>query len=363
MIINIDTNLLKYVIVFVIIHYIVSKIDKNNIPGNNPIFFTSIIFSIFYLLDKSSNLLETFVDTVPTTNDLIDNLIIKSQTTPRSIITPTATDLINNLIIAKSATDTPIVTTPVETTPIETTPIETTPIETTPIETTPIVTTPIETTPIVTTPIVTTPIETTPIETTPIETIQPPQKAQINNAVLQSLFTSGNIPKIDDTKNVVAAQESGDMTVAALKNRSDIISDTVKSNNAIGCNCEDIADKAISKFLSNRRLLDNRGMLHYADAYLGDMGYSQLRFENYIPLGSQGNGVYDSWDLSQYAIINSDRWKPTIENTNKCRVDKLNVPQPIDSKAPLNLMNWDYATKVLGPDNINTRYINERLNA
>jgi hypothetical protein len=318
MIINIDTNLLKYVIVFVIIHYIVSKIDKNNIPGNNPIFFTSIIFSIFYLLDKSSNLLETFVDTVPTTNDLIDNLIIKSQTTPRSIITPTATDLINNLIIAKSATDTPIVTTPVE---------------------------------------------TTPIETTPIETIQPPQKAQINNAVLQSLFTSGNIPKIDDTKNVVAAQESGDMTVAALKNRSDIISDTVKSNNAIGCNCEDIADKAISKFLSNRRLLDNRGMLHYADAYLGDMGYSQLRFENYIPLGSQGNGVYDSWDLSQYAIINSDRWKPTIENTNKCRVDKLNVPQPIDSKAPLNLMNWDYATKVLGPDNINTRYINERLNA
>ena len=160
-------------------------------------------------------------------------------------------------------------------------------------------------------------------------------------------------------KKVITKDQNNDF---GLNDTNDIIEETIKENKAFTCNCEDIANKAIAKFLKNRRLIDHRGMLHYADQVFGDMGYSQLRLDNYIPLGSSGNGVYDSWDLANYSMINTDRWKPSEKNSIKCRNDVIYNPQPVESHAPVNLMNWNYSTGVMGPDNINVKYIEEKLN-
>jgi len=111
-------------------------------------------------------------------------------------------------------------------------------------------------------------------------------------------------------------------------------------------------------------MLDKNGMLHYADDYFGDMGYSQLRLDNYIPLGSGGDGVYSSWDLSEYSVLNTNRWKPTDVNPQKSKTDVMPKPQPqpIDDKVPLDLMNWDYSRRIMPQDNINVNYINDKLN-
>jgi len=147
-----------------------------------------------------------------------------------------------------------------------------------------------------------------------------------------------------------------------LPSKQDIIKDTIRANKAENCNCDDVAEKAVTKFLKNRRLLDKNGLLHYADDYIGDMGYSQLRLDNYIPLGASGNGVYNSWDLGKYNVLNTDRWKPSGVNTLQCKTDKMPEPQPVDSKMPLNLLNWDYSRKVMPHDQININYINDKLN-
>jgi hypothetical protein len=162
----------------------------------------------------------------------------------------------------------------------------------------------------------------------------------------------------ENNKNV----NNQDIMMSGLPSKSSIITDVVNKNNAENCDCNDIADKAITKFLKNRRILDKNGMLHYADDYFGDMGYSQLRLDNYIPLGASGEGVYDNWDLSQYSVLNTERWKPSSKNQAHCKTDVMPDPQPVDSKMPLNLMNWNYSRKVMPHDEINVEYIKEKLN-
>lgn len=157
-------------------------------------------------------------------------------------------------------------------------------------------------------------------------------------------------------------EQSTTLLSSGLPSQKSIINQTIASNKAESCNCDDIANKAITKFLTNRRILDKNGMLHYADDYFGDMGYSQLRLDNYIPLGASGDGVYDKWDLAEYSIVNTNRWKPSEKNTSKCSSDILPEPQPIGNKVPLNLQNWNYSKKVMPPDQININYINEKLN-
>jgi hypothetical protein len=79
-------------------------------------------------------------------------------------------------------------------------------------------------------------------------------------------------------------------------------------------------------------------------------------------MGSSGNGVYDTWDNVQYNIISTDRWKQSDINTKKCNNKVIYNPQPMESKTPLNLMNWDNSRIFSGPENINVKYINDKLN-
>ena len=215
----------------------------------------------------------------------------------------------------------------------------------------------------------------TAVTPTDITTVLPPANiAEIKQEEVQNKITTvlnETIPKVqvettvpvslvDELKKNVDENKEN-ISSSQLITQNDIINKTIQENKAETCNCEDVANKAISKFLSNRRLIDNKGMLHYADAYLGDMGYSDLRYENYIPLGSQGDGVYNSWDMGQYQLINTSRWRPIAKNEGRCRKENIPDPLPYD-KGQMSLMNWDYSRKVTGPVNINTKYIDERLN-
>lgn len=159
------------------------------------------------------------------------------------------------------------------------------------------------------------------------------------------------------------AKQDTEMLVSGLPSTSKIIKDTSSEMKQEKCNCDVVAEKAITRFLQNRRMLDTNGMLHYADNYIGDMGYSQIKLDKYIPLGEPGNGVYNSWDLSNYSIINSDRWKPSTDIIPSCKKGDVVIPQPISDKEPTNLLNWDYSRKILPPDDINTNFINKQLNA
>jgi len=151
---------------------------------------------------------------------------------------------------------------------------------------------------------------------------------------------------------------------SGLPSEKEIIKETIDENKdkADNCDCEVVAEKAVNKFLKDRRLIDKNGLLHYADDYIGDMGYSQIRLDNYIPLGASGNGVYDKWELGKYNFLNTERWKPSGVNTKQCRTENIIEPQPIDSKMPLNLLNWDTSRKIMPADQININYINDKLN-
>lgn len=178
-------------------------------------------------------------------------------------------------------------------------------------------------------------------------------------------MTDGTNQK-DNKKEVIEIKEENktitDMLVSGLPTTAKIITDAIGATKADKCDCEETANNAIVKFLQNRRIIDNNGILHYADAYFGDMGYSQINVDKYIPLGANGNGMTNSWDLAQYNIINTDRWKPPTDPTPRCKSDIVPEPQPMDSRLPMNLMNFDYSRKVLPPENINTKYISDKLN-
>jgi hypothetical protein len=302
MLLKLDINLFKYLIVVAVLYCLISKIPSNNIPFGNKYVFIFFVVIVLILTDQTDNSInltrETFVDT-NVSNNTTDNTT--NIPVPPTNVQNDKKEEIQNKIIS--------------------------------------------------------------VVTNTVPKIQTEQTEQ-NTTLMDSINKENkeNIENIENKENTGGNGAENDMGNSHLMTKNDIINKTVNENKANSCNCEDIANKAISKFLSNRRLIDNKGMLHYADAYLGDMGYSDLRYENYIPLGAQGDGVYNSWDMGQYQILNTSRWRPIVQNEGRCRKENIPDPQPYD-KGQMSLMNWDYSRKVLGPNNINTKFINERLNA
>lgn len=142
-----------------------------------------------------------------------------------------------------------------------------------------------------------------------------------------------------------------------------IVKETVKLNNKTNCNCDDIAQKSIYNFLKERRLVDKKGLLHYADDYFGDLGYSDIRWENYISPKSGGAGVYNTLNMGQYNLLNTDRWATLGKMPTSCKPnDAINVTPIATVGYPLNLMEYDNSRRILPKDNINIDYIKDRLN-
>lgn len=142
-----------------------------------------------------------------------------------------------------------------------------------------------------------------------------------------------------------------------------IIKETAKMTNKTDCNCDDLAQKSIYNFLKERRLVDKRGLLHYADDYFADLGYSDLRWENYISGKSGGAGVYNSLDMGKFNVINSDRWAPPSRLPSTCKTDHSIGVSPVATVGyPANLQEFDESRRIMPKDNINIDYIKERLN-
>jgi hypothetical protein len=310
MILKLDINIFKYIIITFILNVVISNIPNEKLLLNNKLITLLSILSIFILIDQSYY--ENFTEIISSKEHFANN-------TENSLITVKQPVFEN-----KDPEEVPKISVQEQKQDLE----------------------------------------------TPLINIINQSNANAINQTTDNVLTQTSITQPSNVINsqqppivknsLVSANE--DMGTTALPSKNTIIEQTISQNKAESCNCEDIANKAISKFLSNRRLLDNKGLLHYADAYIGDMGYSDLRYENYIPVGSEGDGVYNSWDMGKYALINTSRWRPTQKNEGRCRTDTPYDPQPLD-KGQMNLMNWDYERKVMGPDNINVDYINDKLNS
>jgi len=178
--------------------------------------------------------------------------------------------------------------------------------------------------------------------------------------------SSDKIYTFEETKQVIENTPTNtdpNMMKNGLPVVDKIIADATNDVSKNGsCDCTKIANKAIVKFLQNRRLLDNNGMLHYADAYIGDMGYSDIKLDNYIPMGASGNGAYDTWELADFQLLNTDRWKPQQQTQRECKMGTLPQPQPLNKNTPLSLLNWDHSRTIAPPENINTNYLNDKFN-
>jgi len=327
-----DNKLVKYLVIIVIIYLLVSKMPLQSLPGKNPFILTAIVILMIYLLDQPNVLFENYTD--PTSSPQVNNF-----TSTNSMQAPVQSSM------PSSAPSMPP-TMPNISPEIVKAVVSETISQMTNTNNNPIVEA----------------LKQNQIKATPVQNFVP-------DLSLLSPPSIPNLPKqlvkdIDKDKDNSLPKDvaPSEKSLSGLPSTNSIITSTISANKAESCNCEEIADKAITKFLKNRRMLDKNGMLHYADDYFGDMGYSQLRLDNYISMGSGGDGVYNSWDLSDYSVLNTNRWKPSQVNTAHCKTDVMPQPQPIDSKIPLNLMNWDYSRKVMPRDSINIDYINDKLN-
>ena len=339
---KIDNKLFKYLVIISIMYFLISKMPHENIPGNNPFILTGVIVLIFYFLDQPNFIFENFDQgiAIPQTDSINNDPTKLVKKFNKDIIIPqeniinndqTIQDQIKTLINSQANNNTTSLVNnnlntikPTETKPTETKPTETKPVKTKPVE------------------------------------IKPPSQPILENIPKQN--NEDDEYEDDELKIPNQDQEEIGIYQNGMPTRAKIVADTVTKNNVESCNCEAIANKAITKFLQNRRLLDKKGMLHYADDHIGDMGYSQIKLDNYIPLGASGNGFYDSWELGQFHMINTDRWKPTEKQISKCRTDKPEIPEPMGSSKHINLMNFDYARKVTAPEEINIDYFNNKLN-
>jgi hypothetical protein len=315
MTIKFDNKLFKYAIILIVVYLLVSKIPIDKIPRKNPLIMICVVFFLLFVLDQPNVLFENF--NTGTTQ------IQKSLPLPQPLPEPPLDVIIQQQQFLKE--------------------------------------------------------QQLQDQLKQVQEIQmkenlEKQKQQQevakllqSNDILKNAFKEALTEIYSDPSKKSSPPSPSKVTTVphqytGLPSKQDIIKDTISANKAENCNCDDVAEKAVTKFLKNRRLLDKNGLLHYADDYIGDMGYSQLRLDNYIPLGASGNGVYNSWDLGKYNVLNTDRWKPSGVNTLQCKTDKMPEPQPVDSKMPLNLLNWDYSRKVMPHDQININYINDKLN-
>lgn len=200
-------------------------------------------------------------------------------------------------------------------------------------------------------------------------------KSNKTEKFLEKFTVPNNINTINNTKNINQLKNQFNVNNKDLEVYIDpnnklgypsvkqIVKETIKSNNKTDCNCDDMAQKSIYNFLKERRIVDKKGLLHYADDYFADLGYSDIRYENYISPKSGGAGVYNSLDMGGYNIINSDRWAPPARLPTSCKNNDVTNVSPIATVGyPLNLQEFDQSRRILPKDNINIDYIKDRLN-
>ena len=238
-----DNRLLKYLVMIIIIYFLVSKVPSEQLPGNNPFSLTGIISVVLYILDQPNILFENF-----------DNNVVQQSTKSHT----KSTEIVDKNTLFDKNTLKSIVREVFNENKQDMINIS------------------------------------KPNTSMPTESQSQPQ--------IKEHFELAPITTITETKKEEKKDTSvTDMLTSGLPTTAKIVSDAINATKADKCDCEETANKAIVKFLQQRRLLDNNGMLHYADAYIGDMGYSQIKLDT--PLLIRGSSDLLLFTISAIYIM------------------------------------------------------------
>lgn len=93
-----------------------------------------------------------------------------------------------------------------------------------------------------------------------------------------------------------------------------------------------------------------------------EMKYSQLPPEMHKPLGKMQ--VFDTTGKPGYSFVDPKDWYPPTYRPPICVSNNRCPTQPVSTgKAYAELLEFDDARRVMPPDNINVKYVSEKLNA
>lgn len=121
--------------------------------------------------------------------------------------------------------------------------------------------------------------------------------------------------------------------------------------------CSDSTIKVIKKLIDEGHIKLNSNKEDY-----NDMRYNQANINQLLPMATYDKNYNNKWD-NDYAILNTDKWAPPRADVPICKTEKTCEVCPNLTKGyPVNLKDFNYASKVLPPDNINIEYIKDRLN-
>lgn len=92
-----------------------------------------------------------------------------------------------------------------------------------------------------------------------------------------------------------------------------------------------------------------------------DVKYSQMDPRKTENLGDPTNKFGSNWN-NEYTLLNTSKWAPVMTNYNCKYNDKCPPCSQLTSGYPLNLKEFDSASKLIHDDNINIKYIKDKLN-
>ena len=93
-----------------------------------------------------------------------------------------------------------------------------------------------------------------------------------------------------------------------------------------------------------------------------DMNYSIYSESQTEPLGKFSKDFTNNFDHG-FSYLQTDKWKPPEYDNTVCKIEKnVTIVKKIMKDIPLMLANGTIQEKILPRDNINVKYIEDKLN-
>ena len=120
-------------------------------------------------------------------------------------------------------------------------------------------------------------------------------------------------------------------------------------------------NKYLESLLTSNKYLDDSGFIN--NIVDNDMSYTMYKPEQNQKLGSYDSTFTNKW-TNDYVLLNTNKWAPEFNHKMyKCKSEKTCPVCPnMTTGYPVRVRDFDNARKILQPDNINTVYINDKLN-
>ena len=92
------------------------------------------------------------------------------------------------------------------------------------------------------------------------------------------------------------------------------------------------------------------------------MNYSIYSKQQAEPLGQFSKDFTNKFEHG-FQYLNTNKWKPPEYETNICKIDdKCSYCDDDIEDYPVDVSKWNYSRKILPRDNINIKYIEDKLN-